>query len=69
MTMMFWQILLDHGNRQAYLSVSALVHTYCKYHSDCESSQAVRDVINKLVENIGYNCRVSSPAEKETVRA
>ena len=49
--------------------MSALVHTYCKYHSDCESSPAVRDVINKLVENIGYNCRVSSPAEKETVRA
>ena len=61
------QALLAHGSRQAYLSVSALVRTYCKYHSDCDDSQAVTRVVNTLLEDIGYNCRANSPAEKEKV--
>jgi hypothetical protein len=45
--------------RKMYLSISTLVHSYCRQNDDCEFNQDVQQVLNAITANLGYNCRES----------
>lgn len=52
-------LLQGTPSRKTYLSISTLVHSYCRQSEDCESNQDVEQVLTAITNNLGYNCRDS----------
>ena len=48
---------LEGFARKAALSVSSLVHTYCREESSCGLDSEVREIISIFERNLAYNCQ------------
>ncbi|KAG1652941.1 Apolipophorin [Nymphon striatum] len=51
----------------ALLSISSMIHTYCRQNTDCQSSKVLDDVFNSLNKLLGYKCRTQKPEEIRAV--
>jgi len=52
-------LLQRSPSRKAFLSISTLVHSYCRQSEDCEWNEDVKQVLNDITANLDYNCRGS----------
>ncbi len=57
----------ERANQKAVLSISALVHSYCRRNADCAGHQEVRDIVSVLEDNLRYNCKTDSEQLQDKV--
>lgn len=52
---------------KALLSISALIHAYCRNHPECQSEEDIRQVITSIEDRVGIACRSRDQAEQNTI--
>lgn len=61
-------LLADNPVRpKALLSISALIHAYCRNHPDCHSEESVREAVRHIEDRIGIACRSRDEPEQNTI--
>jgi hypothetical protein len=53
---------------KALLSISALIHAYCRTHpTGCQTEEAVKETIGHIESRIGIACRSRDSEEQNTI--
>lgn len=53
---------------KALLSISALIHAYCRNHpSGCQSEEAIKQAVLHIENRIGIACRYRDQEEQKTI--
>lgn len=52
---------------KALLSVSALIHAYCRNHPECRSEQVIRQAVILIEDRIGVACRGRDETEQNSI--
>ncbi|XP_074643894.1 uncharacterized protein LOC141900764 [Tubulanus polymorphus] len=60
-------LLQREPTKNVYLSVSAMVNTYCKTHSDCDRDVIIQGVAQALQARLNSNCQSKNPRDRETI--
>jgi hypothetical protein len=53
----------NKADAQFFLSVSAIVHSYCKWNSDCETQTEVANIISFLETQVHSGCQLKESNE------
>ena len=53
--------------KKSALSVSTLVHSFCRSNDNCESETEVSDIIRILEDNLHYNCKAETPEQHQII--
>jgi hypothetical protein len=53
----------NKADAQFYLGISAVVHTYCKWNSNCETQTEVADIISFLEKQVHSGCQLKGKTE------
>lgn len=61
-------ILADNQVRpKALLSISAMIHSYCRNHPECQSEEAIRQAVTSIENRVGIACRSRDETEQNTI--
>ncbi len=52
---------LPQPYRKASLSVSTMIHSYCRHNSDCDYDTEIQDMIRIFEDKLRYNCKAETP--------
>lgn len=47
---------------EAFLGISSLVNSYCKYHPSCNEQVVVNDILEKITAPLGSDCHLEDPS-------
>jgi hypothetical protein len=53
----------NKADAQFFLGISAVVHTYCKWNSNCETQTEVADIISFLEKQAHSGCQLKGKTE------
>lgn len=61
-------MLTDNPVRpKALLSISAMIHAYCRNNGECHLEKVVRQAVSHIENHIGIACRSRDEAEQKTI--